>query len=585
MLNKISFQNYKAFTSGEVKIKPITILLGANSVGKSSIMQLFLMLQQTALSESNYKSALKLHGGFVSMGEGLNLIRKKDSTKILSISIDYYNGNILEELQEEYFIRFCEEVYYFATIIKKYSAKDDAHSDSWFQKIRKLFKGEEDFDIRFMRMNPKNIVEIFDRETFVDLINNTQKRLEKLDPKEFPKEFQDDFFYYRHSPHRMRRPINHIKSFRDQPEEYILTYDFLKGIRDNLTKGHFIINYDIASVEKNLILKKIGIYNDENEILSVEFDTHPSNNYKAHSITSKFINSDIFSTKTLQSLKNIFINPRTIFGFLKDNQEFEKDEKTNSVFAGIVNQIIHIFNDITSDYFENDNINYVSPLRAHPKRYYFLDKAKINAYVDTLDGDAIAETLKENAFLRNQVNTWLEKFNLKVEVSQLQDIIHKLVVNQNSLSLDITDVGFGISQVLPVIIQGFLSHNNSLTLIEQPEIHLHPKMQADLADLFIDIVLPTKQNKKEQKALKYLFIETHSEYLLKRLRRRISDGTISPDNVAIYLIDPQTDDTGAIIRELIVKEKGQFDWPIDFYGGELLKDTTEFIKNQQNQNA
>ena len=229
-----------------------------------------------------------------------------------------------------------------------------------------------------------------------------------------------------------------------------------------------------------------------------------------------------------------------------------------------------------SEYLREENIYYVSPLRAHPKRYYFLDKAKVNAYFDTLDGDAIAEILKENVPLQKQVNGWLEKFNLKVKVQHLEDIIHKLQVNQNSLDLDITDVGFGISQILPVIIQGFLSSEHSLTLIEQPEIHLHPKMQAELADLFIDIVLAN--DKKESS--KFLLVETHSEYLLKRLRRRISEGNISAEIVAIYLVDPQDDNQGAKIRELVIQEKGAFEWPKDFYGGELLKDTTEFLKNQ-----
>lgn len=67
MIKKIRFVNYKAFKEGEIKIKPITILLGANSVGKSSIVNLLLMLQQTA-SSNTYKSALRLHGENVSMG-------------------------------------------------------------------------------------------------------------------------------------------------------------------------------------------------------------------------------------------------------------------------------------------------------------------------------------------------------------------------------------------------------------------------------------------------------------------------------------------------------------------------------------
>lgn len=77
-------------------------------------------------------------------------------------------------------------------------------------------------------------------------------------------------------------------------------------------------------------------------------------------------------------------------------------------------------------------------------------------------------------------------------------------------------------------------------------------MQADLADLFIDIV--KKANGKK------LIIETHSEYLLKRLRRRISEGVISPDDVSICLFNPQTKENGATIDNLDIAEKGFFDW-------------------------
>lgn len=582
MLNKLSFKNYKAFAEGQVKIRPITILLGANSVGKSSIMQLFLLLQQTALSEKNYKSALKLHGGFVSLGEGLNLIRKKDNTKILTIDLDFYNGRLFEELREEYFTNFCQEFFYFATIMQKlYGKKNDGKKATIFDRFRKLFNAEDDLDIRFMRMSSKEISEKFDKATFYDLVNHTYELISKVDSKDLPEELKNDFIYHRHMGYRMRGGGNHFNTLKDRKDEYLLTFDFLEGITKDVKKGHFNITYDIAINEKTLVLKKVTIHNEENELISVDFEQHASSNFKPHSITSKYIDKDKFNNKTFQSAKEIFSNPRTIFAFVNDLNDIERRKENQSPFANTLHYLLSTFNTVSSDYFENDNINYVSPLRAHPKRYYFLDKAKINAYVDTLDGDAIAETLKENIQLKKQVNDWLEKFNLKVNVEHLEDIIHKLQVNQNSLNLDITDVGFGISQVLPVIIQGFLSHNNSLTLIEQPEIHLHPKMQADLADLFIDIVISKNQKQKNQKPSKYLFIETHSEYLLKRLRRRISDGTISADNVAIYLIDPDLNDEGAIIRELKVQERGQFDWPIDFYGGELLKDSTEFIKNQQ----
>lgn len=99
-------------------------------------------------------------------------------------------------------------------------------------------------------------------------------------------------------------------------------------------------------------------------------------------------------------------------------------------------------------------------------------------------------------------------------------------------------------------------------------------MQADLADLFIDIIDTNKKAKK-------LIIETHSEYLLKRLRRRISEGKISHDTVSICLFNPQSDKESAKIKVLEIEDKGFFEWPIDFYGGEILNDTTVFLKNQQ----
>lgn len=585
MLNKISFKNYKAFAEGEVKIRPITILLGANSVGKSSIMQLFLLLQQTALSEKYYKSALKLHGGFVSLGEGLNLFRKKDNTKVVTIELDFYNGRIFEAFND-YFINFCQEFFYFATIMQKlYGKKNEKNKTGVLDRFKKLLRHDEDLDIRFWRLSSKEHLENLDKETFTNLVNQTYELISNVDLKDLPEDLKSGYMYHNYHSnlaYRARDNGNHFTNLKENKEEYLLTFAFLDGLTSDIKKGHFNISYDIAICEKTLVLKKVAIFNEGNMLICAEFDHQASSNFRLHSITSKYINKEAFQNRSFQSVKDIFSNPRTIFAFINDSGLSEKRKDNQSPFANTMRYLFDTFNSVSSDYFENDNINYVSPLRAHPKRYYFLDKAKINAYVDTLDGDAIAETLKENVHLKKQVNEWLEKFNLKVNVEHLEDIIHKLQVNQNSLDLDITDVGFGISQVLPVIIQGFLSHNNSLTLIEQPEIHLHPKMQAELADLFIDIVFSKNSKQKTAKPTKYLFIETHSEYLLKRLRRRISDGTIPMESVAIYLVDPDLNNNGAIIKELIIKERGQFEWPIDFYGGELLKDSTEFIKNQQN---
>lgn len=580
MINKISFKNYKAFTEGQIKIKPITILLGANSVGKSSIMQLFLLLQQTAQSEKNYKSAIKLHGGFVSLGEGLNLIRKKDISKVLTIDLEFENNHFYKQIIEDYFVNFCKGVLYFAAILHlKYKKSNDYSKIPLLKHFLKSTKNDLEISLKILRISNFDTYKKFNKRSFKNLVNYINSLIKDFNINDLPEDITNDFIFFRTFGTNIFGNKSIVKYFYDDIEELLQTYNFLIGISESLKNGIFNVSYEIVILEKILVIKKISIHNESNLILSIEFKTVKSNKINLKSIKSKYLTKNITS-RILQNVNEIFIFPSTIFSFTSELYDFEIRDKHLSPLANTLHYFFKKLNDIVSNNFKNDNINYVSPLRAHPKRYYFLDKAKRNAYVDTLDGDAIAETLKENELLKILVNNWLSKFQLNVNVEHLEDIIHKLQVNQNSLNLDITDVGFGISQVLPVIIQGFLSHNESLTLIEQPEIHLHPKMQADLADLFIDIVSNKNSGQKNQKSSKLLLIETHSEYLLKRLRRRISDGTIQADSVAIYLIDPDINNKGAILRELNIGERGQFEWPIDFYGGELLNDTIEFIKNQ-----
>lgn len=119
-----------------------------------------------------------------------------------------------------------------------------------------------------------------------------------------------------------------------------------------------------------------------------------------------------------------------------------------------------------------------------------------------------------------------------------------------------------------------------MTIIEQPEVHLHPKMQADLADLFIDIALPQDEN-KERTHQKTLLIETHSEYILRRIRRRIAEGVIKNNDVGIYYIVRSNDNLNtSIIKHIDISQTGAFEWPEEFYGGELYEDTISFLKHQ-----
>jgi len=129
----------------------------------------------------------------------------------------------------------------------------------------------------------------------------------------------------------------------------------------------------------------------------------------------------------------------------------------------------------------------------------------------------------------------------------------------------LTDVGFGVSQVLPVIVECFYVPENSIVIFEQPEIHLHPRVQAELADLFVDAVRARENNAPRNVQF---IIESHSEHFLRRLQRRIAEEQLSRDEAALYFVD--TGPSGAQIRELDVDDYGNIrNWPDGFFGDEM----------------
>jgi len=527
MLSKLSVKHYKAFENATINLRPITILLGANSVGKSSIIQLFLMLQQTGKAGfKSYKSALKLYGGYINMGDSMNLFRKKDLSKPLILAFQIRSKTIKQALKEDLFNSFTS---LFAQLPMFLPIKGFANIK------HKPIRNRDDFS------------NYLDSVQAIFVKNSTLEEVKK----------EIKFFL------RQRSPFAISVVNKDSRNELLRVFDFLIALGKGVKTEAFDITYCLrmSSSDNNLELSQLQLRHDE--ILIFEM----SNNDEDFKLSSDLV---MFTKREMELIKRSFYPSNTIFSSFNNSTNTEEFE--TSPMAVLIMQILELFQSEMQREFSENFINYVSPLRAHPKRYYMLDKAKLNLTLDTLDGDAITEVLKDNKQVTKNVNSWLKNFGVEVDVQGFKEVIHHLVVKQNNIDLDITDVGFGISQILPVIIQGFLSAKKTMTIIEQPEIHLHPKMQADLADLFIDIV----NNSSEKK----LIVETHSEYLLKRLRRRISEGVISAKDVSICLFSPQTADKGAVIENLEIGEKGFFDWPTDFYGGEILKDTTEFIKNQ-----
>jgi len=139
--------------------------------------------------------------------------------------------------------------------------------------------------------------------------------------------------------------------------------------------------------------------------------------------------------------------------------------------------------------------------------------------------------------------------------------------------VDLPDVGFGISQVLPVLVQCFYAPPGSIIIMEQPEIHLHPSAQSALADVVIDVI-----NSREKGADRniQLIIETHSEHFLRRLQLRIAEDAVPQEKVSAYFAN--IDKIPASLDPLQIDIFGNIqNWPKNFFGDEM-GDITEQAK-------
>lgn len=167
----------------------------------------------------------------------------------------------------------------------------------------------------------------------------------------------------------------------------------------------------------------------------------------------------------------------------------------------------------------------------------------------------------------------IESFKVNPISEQRQEYEVKICTKGSIDWVDLPDVGFGISQVLPVLVQCFYAEPGSIILMEQPEIHLHPSAQSALADVMIDVV-----NSKEKGVDRdiQLVIETHSEHFLRRLQRRIAEGAVSQEKVSAYFANVAK--TPAVLESLQIDMFGNvLNWPENFFGDEI-GDITEQAK-------
>ena len=157
--------------------------------------------------------------------------------------------------------------------------------------------------------------------------------------------------------------------------------------------------------------------------------------------------------------------------------------------------------------------------------------------------------------LTTAVSLWSAHLGIgeSVSVEDQGKLGRGLRITVNGESRDLTMVGVGASQLLPVLTVVLDAPRNSIVLLEQPELHLHPSVQSRLGD-FLLFARPDL----------CIIVETHSEYLITRIRRWVAEERAKREKVHILFAEPAT--TGTEVRELRMTELGNLDdWPAGFF--------------------
>jgi predicted ATPase len=246
-----------------------------------------------------------------------------------------------------------------------------------------------------------------------------------------------------------------------------------------------------------------------------------------------------------------------------------------------LSDVLEFSGDYLADYFQR-MVKYLAPLRDEPKPVYPLsgttdptdvgfrgehsaavlevNRNRTVSYIPPGRMGSEASITPTQELLRTAVHEWLQYMGVVTDVKTYDKgkLGHELKVSTGSdrCLRDLTHVGVGVSQVLPIVVLSLIADAGSTLIFEQPELHLHPRVQTRLADFFLSMTQLGKQ----------CIVETHSEHLINRLRYRAAaaNGDAVAEKVIVYFVE-SVDGRSVYKRLGINKYGGVSDWPKGFF--------------------
>ena len=522
-LQSLRLTNFKPYGQKiEIPLAPVTLIYGPNSAGKSSIIQSLLLMKQTV---ARGDGMLQPQGEHIDLGSFASLIHKHDSTRSLDVGLRFRpagepKGSLLDQWKKD---------------------EGRVSLNKWLKDNAANWRvGSLDLELSFKSIEPdikssggmrRRIAFSIRKDSGVDLQLPFETSFETSFSQEI---FSEAWGIDRKAVFRLTENGCHsladavLPEIQKRQEEFLSSAEGTGSLTDEQIRSG-ILDF-LQEVESEC---KGRLFPEELEWNGID---GPSSDYK-YNEWENFLQELEFFLQDLAKPPKLFL-------------------------AGL---------------------QYVGPLRSRPLRVYQGENDP-NWRIRSDGTNWFRPLVHQASYAKRVINEWFKEFKLgyKISIDEIGSEVSGAIytaslVDQGDVKVTLADAGFGLSQLLPIMVSVF-ADPCSAVCVEQPELHLHPRLQAQLADYLActagvmkpqDIAQKSEELRagslsSDDRAAQWI-VETHSELLIMRLQRRIRERKLSHQDISVLYVD--RDENGSYVQQLRLDEDGEFidDWPDGFF--------------------
>ena len=549
MFKSIALENFKAFgRRTSIELAPITLIFGQNSAGKSSILQAFSLLKQTRESREPGAPLLpRAEGGVTDLGSFQELLFDHDLERTVSIGlqIDARRGRLVP-----------------------------ATTRRW---VGAAVPESVGLSVDFSRPNPEEEVGV--RKFTVDW-SPLEGPLATFLPRtlnERERKLIDEYYWYPPRGHQraQQRKLRVADCQQLSPSEHLWngiyaawasnSVSVVRALEtlteeDTSARVPYITGTDTddPSDLRSEQARWRDSVQDARDFYSSPFSFDQFVNRMTRAATSTVIALDGFLPAQLPQ-RGIASAPEL---FALQNIRSSARRQVPMFDIGQIAPFVgHMVDDTLEALFP------MGPFRRPPERWYIFTGTSPEDV--GYSGELLPDLLFRRPELVREANEWLRLLDIGYALRMRPigqrggDLFEMRLVDgrrKREVDVALSDVGFGISQILPFIVQTLASTERVIS-IEQPEVHLHPKLQADLGNLLAAAIGAPYEHQ--------FLVETHSEHLILRLQKLVREQRVQPVDISVIFVS--RGEGGSEARRLRLDDQGRFmdEWPGGFFAERL----------------